>query len=253
MTVSQLYQTIDAWYPTSLSCEWDHDGIMCMPRPEREVKKILLSLDATEEAVDTAIDGGYDVILTHHPMLFTPLYGISQEDGVGNLICRLIEHQISVFSFHTRMDAGEHGVNDALAKVLGLENIETVADFIRVGTLPKPMTFDEFAKQAKTQLNAQACKGVAKDAQALVSRIAVCGGEGKDFLPDAISAGADTYVTGNLSYHTMNSIVPCDIALLTAGHFETEQMICDVLKARLQTLLPSAVMDIFHCNTVFAI
>jgi dinuclear metal center YbgI/SA1388 family protein len=253
MTVSELYRQIDTWYSQNLSCEWDHDGVMCMPRPDREVKKILLSLDATKEAVKEAIDGNYDAIITHHPMLFSPLYGISQQDGVGALICDLIEHQISVFSFHTRMDAGEHGVNDALAEKIGLCDIETVANFIRVGSFSKPLPFDKAIKKIKKSLAAQSCKCVAVKKDMPILRVAVCGGEGKDFLPDAISANADLYLTGSLSYHTLNSISPSPIPLMIAGHYETEAPILPILKDRILEILPSAQIDIFECNRVITI
>ncbi len=250
MTVSQLYRHIDAWYPKELSCDWDHDGVMCMPRADREVKKILLSLDVTKEAVGEAIKGNYDAIITHHPMLFSPLYGISQEDEVGALLCDLIEHQISVFSFHTRMDAAEQGVNDALAEKIGLCDIETVANFIRIGRFPNPLPFDQAVEKIKKALDAPCCNCVAQNQDAFISSVAVCGGEGKDFLPDAILANADLYLTGNLSYHTLNAIAPSQIALMTAGHYETEMPILPILKERILKILPSAQIDIFDCNRV---
>ncbi|MBQ7380915.1 MAG: Nif3-like dinuclear metal center hexameric protein, partial [Clostridia bacterium] len=73
ITVSELYEKLDRAIPTSLSCEWDNDGLMCCPDPKRPVKRVLLALDITESIVDRAIDEGFDVILSHHPLVFRPI------------------------------------------------------------------------------------------------------------------------------------------------------------------------------------
>ena len=153
MTIKELYSTLDKLIPPSLSCEWDNDGYMCAPNGEKEVKRILVTLDVTEEAADLAVNEGYDLIISHHPFVFKGLKSITDENYISKKAIKLIGAGISVFSFHTRLDALRGGVNDTLALLLGIsdavpfgENGETIG---RIGELPSPMALDDFAALCK--------------------------------------------------------------------------------------------------------
>ena len=105
MTVRELYQNLNQMIPTDLSCEWDNDGLLCCPDGTREVRRALIVLDVTAEAVDLALKEGYDVILSHHPMIFKGLKEINEENYIANKVIRLLRGGVSVLSFHTRLDA----------------------------------------------------------------------------------------------------------------------------------------------------
>ena len=143
MKIKELYNYLNEKISPLLSEDWDNDGKMLVSC-DKEVKKILISLDVTPEAVKEAIAGGYDLILTHHPMIFKPIKGITDEKFLS-----LIKADISVFSFHTRLDTVGGGVNDALADLIGLQNTESFEEMGRVGELPQKMTADEFALYVK--------------------------------------------------------------------------------------------------------
>ena len=228
MTVMELYRALDAAIPRHLSCEWDNDGLMCCPLPEKQVERVLIALDITEEAVDDAVAGGFDVILSHHPIIFKGLKAVEPSNAVARKTIKLIQNGIAAMSFHTRLDALTGGVNDVLAARLELQNVEPFGvdptPIGRVGELEYPMSLETFAERVKLALHVPAVS--VADAHRPVHRVAVLGGSGSDDVGAAMAAGADTYVSGNLKYNQMVDAPDDAINLIEAGHFYTEQPVC---------------------------
>ena len=221
MTVKELYSLLEEKFPAALSAEWDNDGLMCCPDPDAPVRRVLCTLDVTEAAVDHAIRVGADLILSHHPLLFHPLSSLTADTAVGRKLMALLREGISVLSFHTRADAAEGGVNDTLAGLLGLLDILPFAEGMgRIGRLPSPRSLEEFAATVVSSLGAPAV--ALGDAGLPVSRVAVLGGSGKGEVAAAVAAGADTFLSGRLSYEAVNEAKELGINLLEAGHFYTE-------------------------------
>ncbi len=240
MKTSELYAFLDAKIPASLSCEWDNDGLLVCPNPDREVKKVLVALDATEKVVEIATSEGYDLILTHHPIIFSPLSHVEPSDPVAKKVIALLRGGVSVMSFHTRLDAVSGGVNDLLAEKIGLsevrpfgQNGETIG---RIGSLPAPMTLDDFAKTVKNALGAAS---VAYAGTKAVEVVALLGGGGSDDVDAARMAGADTFLTGELKYHQLNEAPERGMNLVAAGHFDTEKHICKKLASLVLEADPS--------------
>lgn len=240
MTASELYRLLNEKIPTSLSCDWDNDGDMCLSEPDREVKSILLALDMTEAVIERAIAEGFDVIISHHPLLFHGLKHITPDDPVARRTIKLCRAGIAAFSFHTRLDALEGGVNDVLSARLGLKDITTFGDdgIGRIGTLAESMSAHELATRVADRLNAPAV--TLSDAGKDVRRVAVLGGGGGDFMLDALAAGADAYVTGDAAHHHLVDAPERGISLIVAGHYHTEYLVLEQLAIMLQKLLPDA-------------
>ena len=118
MTVKKLYDKITECIPENLSEPWDNDGIMCSSDLSAEVNNVLITLDITEEVVDYAIGRNFDLIISHHPLIFKPLSRVYEENHISRKLIKLISNNVSVFSFHTRADKVEGGVNDILASRL---------------------------------------------------------------------------------------------------------------------------------------
>lgn len=239
MNVKQLYDYLNEKIPSSLSCEWDNDGLMCCPDPEREVRRVLVALDVTGEVADEAIDGGFDVVISHHPLIFHPIRSLTTEDGVGAKLINLVRAGVSVMSFHTRLDALEGGVNDQLSEVLGLIDVEPFEDgdgipLGRIGYLPEDMDVYEFGARIKSALATPAV--MVSSCGRRADRVAVVGGEGKSFIAAAKKMGADTLVSGRLGYNNMVEAEEIGMNLIEAGHFFTEDPVCD----RIAELVSSA-------------
>lgn len=222
MTVKELYENLCEYIPEELSEQWDNDGIMCCPDSSCEVKSVLVALDVTEEIVDYAIERNFDLIISHHPLIFRPLGEITEENPVSRKIIKLISNNVSVFSFHTRADKVKGGVNDSLCELLGIADAVPFGEggLGRVGELATECELDEFTDLVKTKLSAEGVR--VSDGYNAVKRVAVVGGDGKDFVSDAIAAGADTYISGRISYNVMEEASERGINLIEAGHYYTE-------------------------------
>ena len=222
MTVRELYESICDRIPEDLAEEWDNDGIMCLPDDTAEVNRALVTLDVTEEIVDYAIDNGFNLIVSHHPLVFKPLGSLNPENHISRKLIKLIKAGVSVISFHTRADKVRGGVNDCLARLLGLEDVEPLGDDClgRIGHLECETSMEEFASKVKSVLGID--KMLVADAYNPVYTIALVGGDGKSYIPDAIEMGADTFLSGRIGYNTMEEAAEMGINLIEAGHYATE-------------------------------
>ena len=249
MKVSELYAFLNQRIPKSLSCEWDNDGLMCSPDVNAEVNKTLVTLDVTEEIVDFAIERGFDLIVSHHPLLFKPVSSINDSDHISRKIIKLIANGVSVFSFHTRLDKVAGGVNDKLAELIGVENTEPFgSDSLgRIGDVEE-MTMEDFAYKVKVSLGSDVVKY--SDGYNTVRRVALVGGDGKDYVKEALKAGADTYLSGRISYNLMEEASELGINLVEAGHYFTEQPICEVFVDMLLEISPPMYVEVAKSNMI---
>ncbi len=247
MTIRELYDILNLNIPSSLSEIWDNDGLMCCPNPEREVKRILFALDVTDAVVAHALRTSADVIISHHPLVFARLGALTTDTHVGNRLVRLVRAGVSVFSFHTRFDRVAGGVNDALSEVLSLLDVaplgEGEASLGRIGTLSSSMSLCAFADIIKRALGAPLVQ--VWDAERPVHRVAVVGGEGKDFIDAAREAGADTYLSGRLGYHAMQD---APLNLMEVGHYFTERPAVSALERLVKACAPDAQTEIYTPN-----
>lgn len=231
MTLRELYTHLSDRYPTSLSCEWDNDGVMLCLDWEKSVKKVLVCLDVTDEVVGQAVAGGFDLIVSHHPMIFHPIKGLNADEILGRRVGALIRSGISVFSFHTRLDAANDGLNDALARALGLAQIQPVTLPGDPSPLGRLGQIEPCGPQELGQKVARALKAPVKvySAKNKIERVlSVCGG-GKDFLPLAATLEADAFVSGDLSYNAVLDTLAAGITVIDAGHRATELLCCSLL------------------------
>ena len=256
VTIREFYAAMEVALPPSRSCHWDNDGISCCPDPNAPVKGILVALDPTEDAVETAIAKGCNLILTHHPMLFRGLKAVDGRDTGSRKVIRMISAGVTAMAFHTRLDAADGGVNDILAARLGLMNVEPFGEdgnpagkpIGRVGELPEALSTDDFIETVKSVLELPALifAGCGK----LVRRVAVMGGGGEDDIFAAVAAGADTYVTGELKYHHLCDAPYGEINLLMAGHYHTEAPVLGRLAELAADICPQIPVHIFRSSRV---
>lgn len=230
MTVQDLFCALEAKIPKNLSCEWDHDGLTVCPDRNKTVEKVTVALDVTDRVIDEAIANGSNVILSHHPMIFHPIFSVTDSDFVMRKVLKLLHHGISVMSFHTRLDAVSGGVNDTLATLFDLQTPVSFGnpgeEIGRIGTLRTEMPLKAFATLVKEKLHADS---VTYSGSRSVYKVAILGGSGKDDVEAAFLAGADTFLTGELRYDQINDAPDQGMNLVEAGHFFTEDPVCAVL------------------------
>ena len=250
MNVKELYQKFEEEIPAELREPWDNDGIMCCPDGTSEVYRVLVTLDVTEEIVDYAIERGFDLIVSHHPLVFKPIASIDEENHIARKLIKLICSGISVFSFHTRADKLCGGVNDRLAEIIGMKDVTPFGDgdLGRVGNIEEAMDLQDFAYRVKQLCGSDIIRYA--DAFNDVHRVALVGGDGKGYVKAAIEAGADTYISGRIGYNVMEEAAEMGINLIEAGHYFTEQHICEFFRELLIDFDPNLYIEISDSNMI---
>lgn len=238
MKLFELNRILEEKLPKSYACEWDNDGLMCASDMDAEVKRVLCTLDVTEDALKYAKENGFDTIISHHPMVFKYLGSVIPQNHVANKVIYAIKNNINVFSFHTRFDTMPGGMNDLLAEKFELQNVRTFSDGEsdtgRIGELACEMPTEDFCKLVKERLG---CDTLAfAKAKDTVKTIAIVGGAGKDFIKSAVKEGADVLLSGELSHSYMTEAAEMGISLVGAGHFHTEDIACKYFSALLDNL-----------------
>ncbi len=235
-TVCELYEYLNDAYPADLSCSWDNDGLMCCADRTAPVRRVLCALDVTEGTIEEAVALGCDCIVSHHPMIFRKMASVTDGDIGGRRVIGLLGKGITVMSFHTRLDAVAGGVNDTLCRVLGMEVQGTFGldgeALGRIAVWSGAPTLDAFCAHLRDVLGTPAVHAV--DAGLPVYRVAVLGGDGKDDWEAALRAGADTYLTGTMSYNTLLDARAAGLNVAAAGHFYTERPVMEVVAAQIR-------------------
>ena len=250
MTVKELYTKFAERIPDQLRESWDNDGLMCSADTSAEVRRVLVALDVTEEIVDYAIQYGFDLIVSHHPLIFKPLGSLTEENHISRKVIKLLCTGVSVFSFHTRADKVYGGVNDCLCDLLGMFDTVPFGDdgLGRIGNISDECELEDFAYRVK-QLTAS--DGVRyADGFNPVHRVAIVGGGGKSYVRAAIAEGADTFVSGDIGYNVMEEAPEMGINLIEAGHYFTEQPVTDFFRELLVNFDPDLYVEVAPSNIV---
>lgn len=258
MTIREFYSELSKRYPESLRCEWDNDGIMCSGDLDATVERIMVALDATAHTIDAAADAGCNVLLTHHPLLFRPVKSITEDTLSGERVLRALKKNVSVISFHTRLDAGEGGVNDTLASLIGLTDIHPFGDsecptIGRIGTLSESVALGDFACRVKSALDAPSVTVTPSENDRPIRRVAVLGGAGKDMIAPALALGADALVTGEVGYNARIDGAEMGISIIEAGHFYTENPVVSRLSTLAKEISDAEVIPLTYDPTRYVI
>jgi len=250
---NELYDIISQRVPHGLSLSWDNDGKMLCLDSEKSIKKVLVCLDVTMGAIEYAGKNGFDLIVSHHPLIFKPLCSLNADSISGKRLLRLMSYGLSVMSFHTRLDATH--VNSALAECLELQEITEFfvegSPMGRVGRLKCEMTLGELALYIKEKLGGGAVEY--PDIDCRIKNVAVLGGSGGDAIYDAIEAGADCLVTGECGYNKSLDSAELGFPVITAGHFHTENPVCREIEYIIKTIDGDIQCEIYTSNIFKAI
>lgn len=252
MTVRELYDFLNNKIPASLSCSWDNDGLMCCPDGKAPVKKVLIALDITERTVDHAVKNGFDTIISHHPLIFSKVGQLNEDTNTARKLIKLVKNGVNAMSFHTRFDALCGGVNTALAERLGFKNTKNFGpdgeEFALIGELDTPLSLNDFCLEVKEKLNSPLvlCADCGKE----IKRVAILGGDGKDYVDSAIAEGADAFISGRFSYNIMAEAPEKGISLIEAGHFFTEDPVCKRFQELVLEFDPQIKTEILNSNEI---
>lgn len=247
--VIEIAKSIEQLAPKQLAEPWDNVGLM-VGDEQQCVDTVYITLDVTSESVDEAIKNRAQLIVSHHPLLFSPLKSVTEQTVTGSIVRNLIQNNISVYSAHTNLDKADGGMNDMLCEKLGINDVRSYTDeecidssgsaldnIGRIGVLDTPTEMADFVDYVKNVLGCRAISYTG-DLSDVVSTAAVCSGSGGDLIYNAYNAGADVYITSEIKHHEAQLALELGINLIDAGHFETENIICDFMSDYLSIRFP---------------
>ncbi len=243
MLLKDLLTVLDGIAPFDTAESWDNTGLM-VGDTLREVRSVLVALDPSTEVIQEAEKLGADLVITHHPLIFTPLKRIDLQESVPGRIARLIRASIAMVSMHTNLDAAQGGVADELADRLCLKEVQQLK-VLRIGRVEQPCDLRAWA----ASLPFETVRVV--DAERPVENVCACPGSGMDYLGEAIDRGCDTLVTGDVRYHAGLDAKEAGINVVDLGHFATEEIIVAPLAERLGSLLPGVTVRTYGAKDVF--
>ena len=239
--VKDVVAAIEDFAPLSLQEKWDNSGL-CIGSPEDDVTSVLLGLDCTPELVDEAVECGADMIVTHHPLIFSGLKKISPDDIVGSAVIKAVKAGISIYAAHTSADKVIAGVSGAMAARLGLKNVRILDEDAEgtglgvVGDLPEPLSANEAVELVKKSFALKTLKA-SKPVEGQIERVAMCGGSGGSLIGAAKASGAQLYISGDISYH--NFFTQEGFMIMDIGHYESEIEIVDILFSLIKKNFPT--------------
>lgn len=231
----------ERWNP-SYAMDWDNVGLL-VGRWEKEIKKIFVALDVTEENLKQAFEFGADLIVTHHPMIFSPVKKINTGDFMGRRLISMIQKDLCYFAMHTNFDVkGMAMLNEYALGLLGAAPLQTTVveeqeGLGRIGVLALEMTLADFAHKVKVDLQVTDVR-VYGDLSKKITKAAVCGGSGKSTVKDALKKKADVLVTGDIDYHTGIDAAAQGLAIVDAGHYGTEYCFIEYVTKELEKMFP---------------
>ena len=250
-TVGDILSYLETLAPRSMKMDWDNVGLLCGGK-NRPVTKVLVALDPFEGGCKEAAQWGAELILTHHPLIFSPLKSVTDETSIGRAVQLLCSAGISAINAHTNLDCAPGGVNDCLAQTLGLSDVQVIAPagvdelgrpwgLLRQGVVEiQPLS--DFLPHVKEALHCDGLRYV--NGGKPVQRVAVGGGACASELMDAVHAGCDTFVTADVKYNQFWDAHDLGLNLIDAGHFATENPVVSLLAAKIAAAFPDITVKI---------
>lgn len=231
MKVQQVYDFINERAPFDTQESFDNAGLL-VGSPDWEVTGIHVAMDVTRGVIEEAARLGANLIVTHHPLMFSARKRLVESDEEAVLLCMLIRHRMALIAAHTNLDQAPGGINDILARCLGLSEVSGEG-FMRIGFLPEAMTAQAFARQVEARLNTVV--RVMGSPERMIHCVGLCSGAGSEFWKEAAALGADAFVSGEVKHHHALEAAASGVVMLEAGHHETEQPGIFALADALQT------------------
>lgn len=233
MKVYEIAEIIEKTAPKSLAYDRDNVGLLAGDK-NRDVKKVYLTLDANLKTVSEAIKNNCDMIISHHPIFFSPVKKLEYGTPTGDLVRLLIENNIPLYAAHTNMDTAKGGINDKLAQMFNLSDIKVLeqhtddvsAGLGRYGKLENEMSLCDFVETVKKVLNTPV--RYTGDDDTKIHTVAIGSGACSELVPIAKEKGCEVLITADMKYHQMIDAYEMGICVIDAGHYPTEVCVMDI-------------------------
>ena len=244
MRCNEVMKILETLSPVVFAEKWDNVGLL-VGREDKTVQKVMLALDATDDVVEQAVLQGVDLLVTHHPLLFSSIKRITEADFIGRRLLKLIKNDICYYAMHTNFDV--MGMADAAADALGLQHCEvldiTYEDEIskegigRIGRLPCKMSLTDMAQHCKKAFEIDNVR-VYGEADMEIETVAIVPGSGKDYIDTAIAKQADVFITGDIGHHNGLDALEQGLSIIDAGHFGVEKIFVPYMEEFFSNQMP---------------
>jgi len=244
MECTYITELLEELSPRAYAEKWDNVGLL-VGRYDKDVNTVYIALDATDEVIDAAIECEADLIITHHPLIFSAMKSVRADDYIGRRVLKLARYDISYYAMHTNFDV--MGMADAAADEIELSDREVLdvtfedeigcEGFGRIGCLREPMKLYELCDFVKERFDLDTVKvfgNLSRD----VEICAIAPGSGKSMLKSAIDKGADVIITGDIDHHEGIDSVAQGLCIIDAGHYGIEKIFVPYMEEFIRRKMP---------------
>ena len=256
-TVADVIGHLERMAPPSLAEPWDNCGLQ-VGAMDWAVRRIWVALDPLPEVVAAACADGADLLVTHHPLIFKALTRVDLGTPTGRIIAQALAAGLAIYAAHTNLDSAADGLNDVLARHLGVSPRAPLAVSVggatpsdvglgRIGRLDRPVALGELARRVCRQLAIdQAC--IVGDPDRAVHHVALCSGSGGSLVGAFLAGPADVFITGEIRYHDAQDILAAGRCAIDIGHFASERIMIQDVARRLQLALGDVNINLTACT-----
>ena len=256
MLCREVIDKIEEVYPREYAMDWDNVGLLA-GRMDKEVERILIALDLTDETLCEAVRWNADMILTHHPLIFSPLRKVTDEDFIGKRLVTLLQHDIAYYAMHTNYDVLR--MADLAAAFLKMKQADVLEPVTAdgkgigaIGALPQKMTVGQCCELVKETFHLDAVKVFGEKSRE-IQTAAICPGSGKSVIKTAIRKHADVLITGDIDHHEGIDAVARDLSIIDAGHYGLEHIYMEDMKAFVEQRMPELEIETMGLQSPFSI
>lgn len=245
--IIEITSILEQFAPLEWQESWDNSGFQ-VGNPQDEALGALLTLDVTPETVDEATRQGCNLIISHHPLLMSPLKRITGQSSAERVVIEAIRRGITIYSCHTNIDSAPGGVNGRLADILGikmlrpLERSANAPEGVGMGAFGEfgsPLNMVELLELLKSRLGLRAVRhSMPTAAERVIRTVALCGGSGASLIDAARASGADVYLSGDLKYHDFQR-ADNNLTIIDIGHRESEIQVLDIFSEQISKKFPN--------------
>ena len=241
MLLKDIIGLLEKKYNINLMEKWDNSGLI-IGREERNISKILVCLDITNDIIEQALENKAGLIISHHPLIFNEIKKINSGNLLGKKILKLIENNIAVYSIHTNADSAVGGLNDFILKKINLHGkteilFKNESETSLIGGLGRVIELEEetdtmcIIKKIKENLGLENIRRVGTKDK--IKKIAVVTGSGGSLIPH-LDKSIDLYITGDLKHHESLDAYEEGMTLIDLGHYESEVIFSELIKEDLE-------------------
>lgn len=255
MRCKEIIDVIERAYPKKYALEWDNVGLLA-GRDDKEVKRIYTALDATDEVIEDAVGRKADLLVTHHPLIFSGLKRVTNQDFTGARVLKLLRNDICCYAMHTNYDVKRMGelslrkLGAGEGEILEVTSLEEDGREEGIGRILdiEPVTLGGMCERVKESFGLNCVKAFG-DLNKLVKRAAICPGSGKSVIHTALEKRAEVLITGDIGHHEGIDAVAQGMMIIDAGHYGVEHIFIDDMKEYFEKNIPEVEVltaDICH-------